>query len=383
MSESNQSSDKSGLSRRGFLGTAAVAAAGLAANPSYASKFHYTSGYLQQTARTNSKFGNVQIGTITYSYRSLPGANDAEQVLQYLVLSGISSTELMGGPITSYLGQPAAPAGLPNQQAIDAMTDPAQKTAAQRQRDAYTAELNRWYASPDMTKLAALRKMFNDQGVTIHLTKLGAGTPEAAHFAFKVSRALGARGNSAELSVEAAQAQGPIAAQYGQFANLHNHAQPGQPGFSYEPIVAVPGASINMDVGHFYGATGRSPVPEIIKYNQRIVSFHLKDKTSPVDGNQNQPWGQGATPLAEILRLVHRENYNINADIELEYAIPEDSNAVIESRKCIDFCREVLTRYTSYLNTPRPAPGGGAGGGGGGGGAAPAPGGAPTSAPRP
>jgi sugar phosphate isomerase/epimerase len=347
MSDDVQASGSTGgISRRGFLATGAVAAAGLVFAPSYAAGFARTSGYVQG-AGPNSKFGGVQIGAITYSFRSLPGANDPEQVLSYLVLAGISSTELMGEPILRYLGAPTSDA--PNPSAISRITDPAQREAATRQRAAFDAELARWYASPPMEKVAALKKLYNDAGVSIHLTKLNAGSPAAAEFAFQVSRALGARGNSAEISEETARMQGPIALRHSQTANLHNHGQPGDPKFvGFDRILAIsPGVSLNLDIGHYYGSTGKSPVPEIIRLNQRITSFHLKDRAAPVDGGENMPWGQGGTPIAEVLRLVNRERYNINADIEMEYEVPADSNALLEVRKSVEFCREVLTRASA------------------------------------
>jgi sugar phosphate isomerase/epimerase len=52
-------------------------------------------------AKPNSKFNGVQIGAITYSYRSMPDQS-AEATLKYIVDSGISAVELMGGPITAY-----------------------------------------------------------------------------------------------------------------------------------------------------------------------------------------------------------------------------------------------------------------------------------------
>jgi sugar phosphate isomerase/epimerase len=338
------------VSRRGFLTTAAVATAGLAVAPSsYAAGFARTPGYVQASG-PNSRFGNVQIGTITYSFRSMPGANDPEQVLSYIVAAGLSSTELMGEPILRFLGAPTTTAPNPNQ--INQMTDPAQREAAQRQRAAYDTELNRFFASPDMNRVAELKKLFNDAGVNIHLTKLNANTPEAAEFAFRVARALGARGNSAEVGEDAARVQGPIAQRHGVVTAMHNHAQPGNPNFvGFDRILAAsPGVALNLDVGHYYGSTGRSPIPEIRRLNQRIVSFHLKDKTSPEEGDQNMPWGLGGTPLPEVLRLVNRENYSINGDIELEYEIPEGSNAVKEVARCLEYCREVLSRP---VPTPR------------------------------
>src|SRR5579872_826563 len=61
-------------------------------------------------ARPNSNFDGVQVGVITYSYRSMPGANDAEALLKYIVDSGVSGIELMGPAAEIYAGSPA-PAG--------------------------------------------------------------------------------------------------------------------------------------------------------------------------------------------------------------------------------------------------------------------------------
>ena len=79
------------LSRRTFIGgAAAVAASSMMPNQA--------SGTLN--ARPNSNFNGVQIGIITYSYRSLPGS--AEDLLKYVTQCGISSIELMGGPAEQF-----------------------------------------------------------------------------------------------------------------------------------------------------------------------------------------------------------------------------------------------------------------------------------------
>src|SRR5579872_3089868 len=62
-------------------------------------------------ARPNSNFDGVQVGVITYSYRSMPGANDAEALLKYIVDSGISGIELMAPAAEIYAGSPAASGG--------------------------------------------------------------------------------------------------------------------------------------------------------------------------------------------------------------------------------------------------------------------------------
>jgi len=61
-------------------------------------------------ARPNSLINGVQIGAITYSYRQMPDQS-AEATLKYVVESGISAIELMGGPVESFAGAPGGRGG--------------------------------------------------------------------------------------------------------------------------------------------------------------------------------------------------------------------------------------------------------------------------------
>src|SRR5687768_12858083 len=107
------------LSRREFgkLALASVPAATVLGGSDFFTAFAPTpaeastvfGGAGAQTGKPNSKIEGVQIGTITYSYRSMPDQS-AEATLRYVVDSGISAIELMGGPIESFAGAPT-PAG--------------------------------------------------------------------------------------------------------------------------------------------------------------------------------------------------------------------------------------------------------------------------------
>ena len=87
-------------SRRSFLQKSSVATlAILLARPaSWAQSFNFLKN-------PDSKFFGVQIGVITYSYRSMP--HDVNQLLKYIVDSGISAIELMGDSVEQYAGKPA------------------------------------------------------------------------------------------------------------------------------------------------------------------------------------------------------------------------------------------------------------------------------------
>ncbi len=53
-------------------------------------------------AKPNSRIKGVQVGAITYSFRSMPDQS-AEATLKYCVDSGISAIELMNGPLNDYV----------------------------------------------------------------------------------------------------------------------------------------------------------------------------------------------------------------------------------------------------------------------------------------
>jgi len=88
----------------------------------------------------------------------------------------------------------------------------------------------------------------------------------------------------------------------------------------------------------------------MLKHHSRFASIHLKDKTkgnNPAGGDQNKPWGQGDTPIKEVLQLMKKNKYTWPATIELEYPVPEGSTRVAEIAKCFQYCKDALTAKTS------------------------------------
>ncbi len=107
------------------------------------------------------------------------------------------------------------------------------------------------------------------------------------------------------------------------------------------------GNAVNLDCGHYVAGSGQSPIPAIEKYanwpgGSRVASLHLKDRTTPAHCALNLPWGTGDTPIVEILQTIRKNKWKFPATIELEYQIPEGSNAVLEVKKCVEYCRKAL-----------------------------------------
>ena len=276
-------------------------------------------------AKPNSVFHGVRIGVITYSYRGA-GIDTAEQTLKALLEDGVSEVELMDGPIRSFTGirgsgrrgRPGGPTEAPAEKPTNAQLE------------------------AQLVKCSELRKMYNDAGVNIHLHKLPFGqSDEEIDFNFRVAKELGCTGITTERSEELAKKLGPFADKHKIWVAFHNHTNNYPVMDKTDPILSY-GQYIgfNLDVGHYFAGTkGLSPLPVLERYHDRIRSLHLKDRTA--DGG-NLPWGQGQTPLKEILQLMRKEKWTFPGDIEVEYQIPPGSSPVAEVAKCVQFCKEAL-----------------------------------------
>ena len=324
------------VSRRRFL-EMTLGVAGLALIP--ANFVSAAEAKNEKVKKPNSNFGGVQVGAITYSWRSM--SPTAEDTLKYCLQSGISSIELMSNTIELYAGIPQGPARLSR----DATDE--QKTAFQKASQEAADAQRKWRISAPMEKFAELRKMYNKAGVKIHIAKFSPEnwSDEEIDYSFNAAKTLGAKGVSTEIGEKSCQKLGPFAEKHGMYAVMHQHLQPGQPDWTFEKFLAYsPSIMLNFDAGHYFGATGLHPNGLIEKLHDRIISVHMKDKTGPkgTPPNTNMEWGKGETPVADILLLLQKNKWPINVDIELEYPVPEGSDAVAEVKKCVEYCRNIL-----------------------------------------
>jgi len=294
------------------------------------------------SSKPNSKFKGVQIGTITYSWRSMPSS--AEDILNYCIESGISSIELMGNVVEEYAGIPESVPGL--ERGIEYSEEEIEKH--EKAVEEANKKILEWRLSVPMDKFKELRKMYNDAGVKIHIVKFSPSrwSDEEIDYAFNVAKTLGAKGVSNEIGEESCKRLGKFAEKHNMYAVFHNHGQPGDPDFNFDKFLSYsPNNMLNLDIGHYFGATGKHPNELIKRLHDRIYSIHLKDKTAKdaTPPDTNRPWGEGDTPIADVLNLIKKNKWPIYCDIELEYKIPEGSDAVKETTKCVEYCRKILT----------------------------------------
>jgi len=296
---------------------------------------------LAQASRPNSTIDGVRIGTITYSYRSMPDQS-AEATLKYIVASGISAIELMNGPAESFAGAPPAGRGGGGGGRSGEPQTPERQAAEREAAD----RLKRWRTSVSMDRFKALRKMYEDAGVSIYAWKALSPNMSDAEFeyVFDVAEALGCTHTTLELPADVAQLKriGAFAEKRKVFAAYHTHLQGSMTAFD-QAFAASKANMANIDLGHYVAGTGESPIPFLRKFHDRIASVHLKDRQTPAHGAGNLPWGTGDTPLKDILQVMRQEKYQFPASIEFEYDVPPGSDAVKEVAKCLAFCKAALS----------------------------------------
>jgi len=280
-------------SRRLFLSTAAGAALSAAVKP-------------------DKNFKGVIIGAQTYSLRD----RDVNQALVALGELKINTVEMFSGH-----------------------AEPAFK------RDTPREEVRKWRLTVPLSHFTDIRKKYNDAGVTIHAYNYSFRedyTDAEIARGFEFANALGAKIITASSNVTTAKRVDPFAKKAKIRVGMHNHSRIVANEFATPEdfIAAMNGMSkficINLDIGHFVAANFK-PVEFMEKWYPRIVTIHIKDRKK--NQGPNVPFGDGDTPIKDVLTWMKTNRIAIPANIEYEY---KGVDTVTEIRKCVDYCRNIV-----------------------------------------
>jgi len=308
-------------------------------------------------ANINSRFGAVQIGAITYSFRE---THDLDAVIKMMVEIGLGEAELMYDHAEAAAGAPSpaptAPARAPATTTIaPAPPSPAprrgprppmtgEQIAAARERN---AALRNWRLSVSMDKFKDVRKKFDTAGIDLQLLCFNmneAITDDEIEYAFQMAKALGVKAISCSTQVSVSKRIAPFADKHKMMFGFHGHDATDDPNEFATPESFATAMSyskyhgVNLDIGHFTSGN-YDPVAYIKEHHARITNLHLKDRKR--DHGGNVPWGQGDTPIKEVLLLLKKEKYPIPANIEYEYGA-KGMDTVTEVKKCLQYCKNAL-----------------------------------------
>ncbi len=256
--------------RRQFLGTTAALVSGAVLG---SNKLFGAPAILKNIIKPNSLINGVQIGTITYSFRDMPDQS-AEATLQYVLDSGISAIELMGGPAESFAGAPKNSVDMRTlfplmrkRRENQPLTEDETKTLAEAdaQTKAYREEMSKWRVSAPMDKFEKVRKMYNQAGVTIYGFKpdaFGMQNSDAdIDYGMRAAKILGANQVTVEHPGNDAQTLklGQMAVKHGIRIGYHGHEQQ-TPTFWDTALAQSPGNAMNFDLGHYIAAGQPDPL---------------------------------------------------------------------------------------------------------------------------
>jgi hypothetical protein len=301
------------LTRRdlGKLAAAAIPGTGLLGAPWHA--------WAQGGTKPNSNVAGVQIGlNVPYNF----GGRDMnpDELLDRIVQLNVNAVEMRSQPVENFLGSPGA-----NGQKVEADV------------------MRKWRSTVSMDRVAAFRKKYNDAGVLIEIVKYDGiyNMPDGeVDYCFNLARTLGARAISCEIDAKHTQRIGQFADKHKLPVAYHGHATTTPA--DWEAAFAQARYNwANLDIGHFVAGNNTSPVPFLKQHHARITHIHVKDRK--MKEGPNVPFGEGDTPIVEVLRLIRDNKWPIQATIEFEYPVPTGSDRMAELVKTIEYCRKALS----------------------------------------
>ena len=273
---------------------------------------------------SRSRINGVRIGAITYSFRSIPNVDD---IVKGMASIGLGEVELMSNHAEAAAGAPSGGRG----------NTP--EAAAARET------LRQWRLSMSPSTFAPVRKKFGDAGITVSVLCYNMTTnttDDEIEYGFQMAKSLGVRAMSTSTQVSVAKRVAPFADRHQVMVGYHNHSNVKDPNEFATPESFAAAMSLskyhgaNLDIGHFTAANFDA-VAYLDANHARITNLHLKDRLK--DQGDNVRWGQGATPIRDVLRLLRQKRYDILADIEYEYP---GTDAVAEVRTCFEYCKAAL-----------------------------------------
>jgi len=196
--------------------------------------------------------------------------------------------------------------------------------------------LRKWRLDADLGKFRALAKKLNDNGLeffSYNLSFNDSFTDEEIEKGMLMTKALGTRVITASSPASIFPRLAPFAEKHDIIVAMHNHGN--SPEEFAQAMAASKNVWVNLDVGHFF-ASGHDPIAYLKQNHSRITNIHVKDRKK--NNGAEMPFGQGDTPLKEVLQLVKQEKYDF--PVCLEYVGPDGPAA--ELKRCLDYCKVAL-----------------------------------------
>jgi len=264
-----------------------------------------------------STIGGVRLGVQTYSFRDLPrpdGGDHVDVIIDAMKRCRVSECELFAPQV-----------------------EPRQKT-----RD----ELRAWRLNTPIDHFREVKKKFDAAGMSIYAYNYSFSrdmTDAEIDRGFEMTRALGANIITASTTLTVAKRVVPFADKHQMTVAMHGHSNRSDPNefCTPESFAAAMQLSkrfkVNLDIGHFTAADFDA-VAYIREHHADITNLHLKDRKK--HEGDNVPWGEGDTPIRDVLLMLKKEKWPMPAYVEYEYR--GAGTPIEEVQKCVQYAKQIL-----------------------------------------
>lgn len=263
--------------------------------------------------RIDSKIHGVQIGAQTYSFRDRP----LDACIAAMVEIGLGEAEISMGHVEPQV--PRGPAG--------------------------REQLKKWRLETPLDFFRGIRRKFDNAGIALSAYALNFNdnfSDEEIDRGFETARAMGLNLITTSTTLTCARRLAPFAEKHRIRVAMHGHDNTSDPNQFAKPESFAQALAmskqfyINLDIGHFFAA-GYDPVDYLREHHAKILDLHIKDRKK--NHGPGTPFGEGDTPVKQVLLLLKENRYPIPANIEYEYA---GADTVVEVKRCFQYCKDVL-----------------------------------------
>jgi sugar phosphate isomerase/epimerase len=289
----------------------------------------------QTSLMTKSWFNGVQFGVQPFCYHDMPAPEynpaNRPRLIQKIKKNGFGLAELHA-----------------------AWCEPTFKGPGVSPAEA-REKLRAWRVGAPADYYQNIRKEFDDAGIAIlniYVDMDGSGIPDNGiaysdaeiDATFKAAKILGAGACVGSEGLKFQQRLAPFAEKNDMINCLHNHANVSDPdaittedsflkGFAISPNMMA-----TFDTRHYTAANGDC-LTFLNKHHERIRNIHLGNRKK--NQGRSAPFGEGDTPIKEILVMIRDNHWPIPVILEFEHGTVH--NSTTEVQLTFDYCKKALS----------------------------------------
>ena len=288
----------------------------------------------------------VPVGVGTSSFRDLPrvtGRDNLDDVMRALKAIRVTHVELAFANL-----EPAPPSVAPVMGGSAAyprrvVMSPEEIAAT---NSSARAALRAWRLDTPGAVFERIRGKLAAAGLTVHALSLAYNdsfADDEIEATFRQAKALGVATVSSPLTLAMARRLVPFAQRHQVSVAIHNQAD-GSPGGAIdtpalkEALALSPALVLKLDIGNLT-ASNRDAVAALREYRSRVSHVLVRDRLR--NGGASQLFGEGDTPIKNVLAALQSSSPAIPAMIEYDYVGLRSS--VDELKASLAFCRAAST----------------------------------------